>query len=171
MVHHSHVNQIDNLHRSYSLARHEALQSLYLFSHLDFCSSYQAGGFDSLLLDSLYEDEAARRQLQLQNAGYNAGYGYQMTAQSPLDQHDPFAMSNAIAPPTNVQMALMSQQEQMMMQQQQMQQQNMMMVPHQYPAQYSQQQQVPYMASANPFGDPFGYPQNATPQQGNHTLI
>ncbi|XP_027069895.1 putative clathrin assembly protein At5g57200 [Coffea arabica] len=130
-----------------------------------------AGGFDSLLLDSLYEDEAARRQLQLQNAGYNAGYGYQMTAQSPLDQHDPFAMSNAIAPPTNVQMALMSQQEQMMMQQQQMQQQNMMMVPHQYPAQYSQQQQVPYMASANPFGDPFGYPQNATPQQGNHTLI
>ncbi|KAK4360357.1 hypothetical protein RND71_019309 [Anisodus tanguticus] len=34
-----------------------------------------AGGFDKLLLDSLYEDDATRRQIQLQNAGYSAGYG------------------------------------------------------------------------------------------------
>ncbi|PPR81772.1 hypothetical protein GOBAR_AA38937 [Gossypium barbadense] len=33
------------------------------------------GGFDKLLLDSLYEDDAARRQLQLKNAGYGYGYG------------------------------------------------------------------------------------------------
>ncbi|PPR93410.1 hypothetical protein GOBAR_AA27273 [Gossypium barbadense] len=32
-------------------------------------------GFDKLLLDSLYEDDAARRQLQLKNVGYGYGYG------------------------------------------------------------------------------------------------
>ncbi|KAL3534865.1 hypothetical protein ACH5RR_003326 [Cinchona calisaya] len=130
-----------------------------------------AGGFDKLLLDSLYEDDASRRQLQLQNAGYNAGYEYQMAEQNPFDERDPFAMSNAIAPPTNVQMAVMSQQEQIMLQQQQLfQQQNMMTVPHQYPTQYSQQQ-MPYTGSANPFGDPFSYPQCAKLQEGNQTLI
>ncbi|CAI9099208.1 OLC1v1035993C1 [Oldenlandia corymbosa var. corymbosa] len=136
-----------------------------------------AGGFDKLLLDSLYEDEASRRQLQLQNAGYNASYGYEMTAQNPFNQHDPFAMSNVIAPPTNVQMAMLSQQEQMMQQQQQ-QHNMMMMVPHQYPNQYSQQhqqhhqhQQMQYMGSANPFGDPFSYPQNTMPPHGNQGLI
>ncbi|XP_012068479.2 putative clathrin assembly protein At4g25940 [Jatropha curcas] len=39
--------------------------------------SQLAGGFDRLLLDSLYEDDSARRQLELQNAGY--GYGGMMT--------------------------------------------------------------------------------------------
>ncbi|KAA8522713.1 hypothetical protein F0562_009125 [Nyssa sinensis] len=133
-----------------------------------------AGGFDKLLLDSLYEDDAARRQIQLQYAGYNTGYGYGMPVQNPFDQQDPFAMCNNIAPPTNVQMAMMAQQhqqQQVMQQQQQQQQQNMMaLVPHQYPNQYSQQQ-MPYTGSANPFGDPFNYPQSAMPPQGNHTLL
>ncbi|KAK4798817.1 hypothetical protein SAY86_031143 [Trapa natans] len=35
-----------------------------------------AGGFDMLLLDSLYEDESARRQIQLQNAGYGPDTWY-----------------------------------------------------------------------------------------------
>ncbi|CAL5375435.1 unnamed protein product [Camellia sinensis] len=139
-----------------------------------------AGGFDKLLLDSLYEDDASRRQIQLQNAGYNTGYGYEMTAPNPFDQRDPFMMSNNIAPPTNVQMAMMAQQQQqqqqqMMLQQQQPQQQQqntMMITPYQYAPQYSQQQQqMPYMDAANPFADPFNYPQNTTPQQGNHTLL
>ncbi|CAL5333410.1 unnamed protein product [Camellia sinensis] len=129
-----------------------------------------AGGFDKLLLDSLYEDDASRRQLQLQNAGYNtrAGYGYEMTVQNPFDQRqDPFIVSNSIAPPTNVQMTLMHQQQQ----QQQQQQQNMItMTPHHYLPQYPQQQ-MPYMGYSNPFGDPFTYQQNATPPQGNHSLI
>uniref|UniRef100_A0A5B7AMD2 ENTH domain-containing protein n=1 Tax=Davidia involucrata TaxID=16924 RepID=A0A5B7AMD2_DAVIN len=134
-----------------------------------------AGGFDKLLLDSLYEDDAARRQIQLQNAGYNTGYGFEMPVQNPYDQRDPFIMSNNIAPPTNVQMAMMAQQhqQQQMMQHQQQpqqQQQNMMMIPHQYPPQYSQQQ-MPFMGSPNPFGDPFNHAQGATPQQGNHTLL
>ncbi|XP_022869722.1 putative clathrin assembly protein At5g57200 [Olea europaea var. sylvestris] len=109
-----------------------------------------AGGFDKLLLDSLYEDDASRRQIQLQNAGYSAGYGYEMTAPNPFEQHDPFAMSNNIAPPISVQMAMMSQQEQMIM---------------------HQQQQMPQMVSPNPFGDPFIYSPSSIRPLGNHTLL
>ncbi|XP_033510816.1 putative clathrin assembly protein At5g57200 isoform X2 [Nicotiana tomentosiformis] len=131
-----------------------------------------AGGFDKLLLDSLYEDDVARKQIQLQNAGYSA-YGHEILAQNPFNQHDPFAMSNNIAPPTNVQMAIMSQQQQQqqqVMQQQQFRQQNMMMVSHnQYQGQYPQQ--IPYMGSANPFRDPFGYQHNSMPPQGNQSLL
>ncbi|KAL2340541.1 hypothetical protein Fmac_008481 [Flemingia macrophylla] len=143
-----------------------------------------AGGFDKLLLDSLYEDENARRQLQLQNAGY--GHGEAMAIHNPFDhynnQHDPFAMSKNIAPPPNVQMAQMAQQQQqqqMTFQQQQMmyqpqQQHHMMMVPHQQQPynQYSQQMQV--SGSHNPFGDPLpvpNYHHSSTPQQGNYNLI
>ncbi|WMV13475.1 hypothetical protein MTR67_006860 [Solanum verrucosum] len=134
-----------------------------------------AGGFDKLLLDSLYEDDATRRQIQLQNAGYSAGYGYEIPGQNPFNQHDPFAMSNNIAPPTNVQMAIMSQQQQQQQQQlllmqqhhHQFPQQNMMMVSH---SQY-QAQQIPYMASANPFVDPFSYQSTSVPPKGNHSLL
>ncbi|CAN6547498.1 unnamed protein product [Malus baccata var. baccata] len=137
-----------------------------------------AGGFDKLLLDSLYEDEGARRQLQLQNAGY--GYGA-TSLQNPFEQQtqqpvqDPFAMSNSVAPPTNVQMALMAQQQhqhQQIMQQQQQQyqqQHNMMVVPHPYYSQYSQPMQP--ASSSNPFGDPFSFPPSTTSHQGNQNLI
>ncbi|XP_038700901.1 putative clathrin assembly protein At5g57200 [Tripterygium wilfordii] len=135
-----------------------------------------AGGFDKLLLDSLYEDDTARKQIQMQNAGY--GYGGGMAVHNPFEQLDPFAMSNSIAPPPNVQMALMAQQQQQYQQQQQQyyqQQQNMsMMVPCQYQPQYSQQhmQQQQQQMSSNPFGDPFpALPQNSMPQQGNHMLL
>ncbi|OIV98393.1 hypothetical protein TanjilG_16720 [Lupinus angustifolius] len=147
------------------------------------------GGFDKLLLDSLYEDDTARRQLQLQNAGY--GHGGIPIQNNPFDQynqHDPFAVSNNIAPPPNVQMALMSQQQMMFQQQQQQQQQNpmmfqqpqnnMMMVPHQQQQQpHIQQyppQQMQMMGSHNPFGDPLpvpSYPHSSMPQQGNYNLI
>ncbi|TQE11345.1 hypothetical protein C1H46_003079 [Malus baccata] len=137
-----------------------------------------AGGFDKLLLDSLYEDEGARRQLQLQNAGY--GYGA-TSLQNPFEQQtqqpvqDPFAMSNSVAPPTNVQMALMAQQQhqhQQIMQQQQQQyqqQHNMMVVPHPYYSQYSQPMQP--ASSSNPFGDPFSFPPSTTSHQGYQNLI
>ncbi|GAV81473.1 ANTH domain-containing protein [Cephalotus follicularis] len=135
-----------------------------------------AGGFDKLLLDSLYEDENARRQLELQNAGY--GYGGMAMQNNPFEQHDPFMMSNNIAPPTNVQMALLAQQQQEHQQQQQ-QQQNMMMMVHQpyypqYPLQsLYPQPQMQQMGSANPFGDPFLSlpPPSSMPQQGNHMLL
>ncbi|KAK6796153.1 hypothetical protein RDI58_003854 [Solanum bulbocastanum] len=131
-----------------------------------------AGGFDKLLLDSLYEDDATRRQIQQQNAGYSAGYGYEILGENPFNRHNPFAMSNNIAPPTNVQMAIMSQQQQqqqLLMQQHhhQFPQQNMMMVPH---SQY-QAQQIPCMASANPFRDPFSYQSTSIPPKGNHSLL
>ncbi|KAK6272925.1 hypothetical protein POUND7_010008 [Theobroma cacao] len=128
-----------------------------------------AGGFDKLLLDSLYEDEAARRQIQLTNAGYGYGYGYEgMAVPNPFQQqHDPFMLSNNIAPPTNVQMALL--QEQMMVQQQQ---QQMMMVPYQYQSHYPQQPQYLQQQIQNPFGDPFfNLPPASTSQQGNHALL
>lgn len=132
----------------------------------------QAGGFDKLLLDSLYEDENARRQLQLRNAGY----GYEgMDTHNPFDhynQQDPFAMSNNIAPPANVQMAFMAQQQQQMMFQQQ-QQYNTMMVPYQYPqTQYNQQ--MPDIGSSNPFNDALpmpSYPYSSMHHQGNYHLM
>ncbi|KAJ8767446.1 hypothetical protein K2173_017490 [Erythroxylum novogranatense] len=127
------------------------------------------GGFDRLLLDSLYEDEGARRQLQFQNAGY--GYGG-MVAQNPFEQQqDLLMMSYGVAPPTNVQMAMMAQQQQQFQRQQMMQQQQaMMMVPYQYQPQYPQQMQ-PMMSSSNPFVDPFfSPPQSSMSQQGNRML-
>ncbi|XP_038889725.1 putative clathrin assembly protein At5g57200 [Benincasa hispida] len=147
-----------------------------------------AGGFDKLLLDSLYEDEQARRHLQLQNAGYGP-YG-EMMVQNPFEQHDPFSMSSNIAPPPNVQMAMMAQQQQMLFQhqqqqplqsnafpqQKQQQQQlhsndSMMMVPYQQQLpQYPQQQMQ--QIGPNPFGDPFlSFPQTSLPPGGNHNLI
>ncbi|KAK4265538.1 hypothetical protein QN277_026577 [Acacia crassicarpa] len=152
-----------------------------------------AGGFDKLLLDSLYEDENARRHLEHQKAGYGHT---EMFMQSPFQHHiqnqsDPFAMSNTIAPPTNVQLALLEQQQQMFQQQH-----NMMMVPYynnnnnnnnqfsqaHYPqqmnnnqfsqAQYPQQMQL--MGSSNPFGDPLpvpNHPYNSVPQRGNYNLL
>lgn len=138
--------------------------------------SKMGGGFDRLLLDSLYEDDTARKQIQMQNAGY----GYGATAvHNPFEQQDPFATSNSIAPPTNVQMTMMAQQQQQYQQQQMMmqqhQQQNQSMIgPCQYQPQYPQQQmqQVGQMGPANPFADPFSsFPQSSEPQQGNHMLI
>ncbi|KAI9123264.1 hypothetical protein K1719_006153 [Acacia pycnantha] len=150
-----------------------------------------AGGFDKLLLDSLYEDENARRHLDLQKAGYGHT---EMFMQSPFQHHtqnqcDPFAMSNTIAPPTNVQLALLEQQQQMFQQQH-----NMMMVPHSNnnnnnqfsQAHYAQQmnnnqfsqaqhpQQMQLMGSSNPFGDPLpapNHPYNSVPQRGNYNLL
>ncbi|KAK7281170.1 hypothetical protein RIF29_08916 [Crotalaria pallida] len=143
------------------------------------------GGFDKLLLDSLYEDDTARRKIQLQNAGY--GHGGIAMQNNPFDQynqHDPFAVSNNIAPPSNVQMALMSQQQMMFQQQQQhnqmmfqqAQHNNMMMVPHQHQQPHNQYppQQMQMMGSNNPFGDPLpvpSYHHNSMPQQGNYNLI
>ncbi|XVF47621.1 hypothetical protein PTKIN_Ptkin03bG0124700 [Pterospermum kingtungense] len=135
-----------------------------------------AGGFDKLLLDSLYEDESSRRQIELRNAGY----GQNPFQQQQYQQYDPFIMSNNVAPPTNVQMAMLAQQhyqyqhEQIMLQQQQHQQQQqmMMMVPYQYPQQQQQPQQQMHHMSSNPFGDPFfNFPTPSTSQQGNHSLL
>ncbi|KAK8543613.1 hypothetical protein V6N13_076414 [Hibiscus sabdariffa] len=124
-----------------------------------------AGGFDKLLLDSLYEDDAARKQIQYKNAGYRVE-DMNNVQQNPFQQyqHDPFIMSSNFAPPTNVQMASLAQQQQQFQQQQQ----QMMMMPYQYP----QQQQMQHTASFNPFGDPFfNLPPSSTSQSQNHTFL
>ncbi|KAG5242888.1 clathrin assembly protein [Salix suchowensis] len=123
--------------------------------------SKMGGGFDRLLLDSLYEDDTARKQIQMQNAGY----GYGATAvHNPFEQQDPFATSSQ---------QQQYQQQQMAMQQHQQQNQSMM-VPYEFQPQYPQQQmqQVGQIGPANPFADPFSsFPQSSEPQQGNHMLI
>ncbi|KVI01414.1 AP180 N-terminal homology (ANTH) domain-containing protein [Cynara cardunculus var. scolymus] len=137
------------------------------------------GGFDKFLLNSLYEDDAARRQIQLQNAGYNVGYRYD-SRYNPFNQgplpppphqlQDPFAMSNGVSPMMNVQMAMMQQQQQMTMNQQPPYQ-------NQYQQLYHQQNMmVPYnngypMGTSNPFADVYEYPQSSTQPHGNHGLI
>lgn len=62
------------------------------------------GGFDKLILDSLYDDGAYRQRQQQQLYG--------SAAPNPFMTNDPFAMSNQVAPPPSVQMAAMSQQHQ-----------------------------------------------------------
>ncbi|CAM0908953.1 unnamed protein product [Alopecurus aequalis] len=120
-----------------------------------------AGGFDKLLLDSLYEDSARRQQIA--SVTYTGS-----VAANPFDPNDPFAMSNSFAPPSNVQFAMMAQQQQYYQAQQQdyfnlHQQQQMVTMPQQQqmvmmPPQTYQQQQAQYSVNAglsNPFGDPF----------------
>ncbi|KAL6609558.1 hypothetical protein ACP70R_039527 [Stipagrostis hirtigluma subsp. patula] len=64
--------------------------------------SQLGGGFDKLILDSLY-DEGAYRQRQQQQL-------YGSAAPNPFMTNDPFVMSNQVAPPPSVQMAAMTQQ-------------------------------------------------------------
>nr|XP_025882373.1 putative clathrin assembly protein At5g57200 isoform X2 [Oryza sativa Japonica Group] len=91
-----------------------------------------AGGFDKLLLDSLYDDASRRQQ------------GAQMD-----HPRDPFAMSTSVAPPTNVQMSMMAQQQQYF---QQEQQQQMVLG---MPQQFSGWPQYAGVSQANPFGDTY----------------
>ncbi|KAL6848995.1 hypothetical protein ACP4OV_021578 [Aristida adscensionis] len=64
--------------------------------------SQLGGGFDKLILDSLYDDGAYRQRQQQQLYG--------SAAPNPFMANDPFAMSNQVAPPPSVQMAAMTQQ-------------------------------------------------------------
>ncbi|GLT94414.1 hypothetical protein SLE2022_121550 [Rubroshorea leprosula] len=92
-----------------------------------------AGGLDTLTLNSLYDDAAYR-------AAQQPVYG--APAPNPFEVHDPFAMSNNIAPPTAVQMASMAQQ------------QTNPFGPYQPTYQPPlQQQQHLMMSPTNPFGD------------------
>ncbi|XXG58025.1 hypothetical protein AAC387_Pa04g0441 [Persea americana] len=131
-------------------------------SHLT--ESRLGGGFNKLLLDSLYENAEPMQQQQ-----QNTGYGFGMTINQ-FDPRDPFFISNGIAPPSNMQMALMAQQQQLHQQQNQHQQHmmSMMMVP--YSSQHPQHQQQ-QMGSTNPFGDPFEGFSSSGPQQVNPSLL
>ncbi|KAL7592935.1 hypothetical protein Lser_V15G33478 [Lactuca serriola] len=122
------------------------------------------GGIDKFLLDSLYEDNAARKQIQLQNVGYNTSYGYNMQY-NPFDQQpspqDPFMMMNQQQQAYSNQYLQLYQQPQLYPQSQPYQQQNML---------------VPYnngnaRSTSNPFGDLYEYPQSITPSHGNHGLL
>ncbi|RLM55274.1 putative clathrin assembly protein [Panicum miliaceum] len=131
-----------------------------------------AGGFDKLLLDSLYEDEARRQQIA--SVTYTGSL-----AANPFASNDPFAMSNSFAPPSNVQLAMMAEQQQYYQAQQQQyfqvqQQQQMVMLP---PQTYQQQSQYSAPSSqaalSNPFGDPFSslVAMATPPKQSNSNLV
>lgn len=149
-----------------------------------------AGGFDKLLLDSLYEDASRRQQI--------AGGTYidSLNANS-FDSSNPFSMSSGFATPTNVQMTLMEQQQQQQYyykqqqqqwyyqqlqqqqfyyQQQQMSQQYQQ--PHQQPQQmtmvpygYQTQNHHLHVGQTNPFSVPFTEYSQSAPSQGNSSLI
>ncbi|TYI88556.1 hypothetical protein E1A91_D04G218600v1 [Gossypium mustelinum] len=99
-----------------------------------------AGGLDSLTFNSLY-DEAANR------ASQQPVYG-STTAPNPFEVHDPFAMSNSIAPPIAVQMSGMTQPQNNPFDAYQPYQQQLLTIP----------------SASNPFGDAgFGtFPVNQT---------
>lgn len=120
--------------------------------------------------------------MELHSAGYNTSYAYNQSMQmTPFDhqqQHfDPFAMSNNIPPPTNVQMALMAQQgQQMTMLQQRHQLMPTPEVPGMEP--YNPYATPPQQAGGyfNPFSDPFHFPQpphgeNNRSNNNNNTFI
>ncbi|TVT99438.1 hypothetical protein EJB05_55189 [Eragrostis curvula] len=126
-----------------------------------------AGGFDKLLLDSLYEDEARRQQIA--SVTYTGSLG----AANPFETSDPFAMSSSFAPPSNVQLAMMAQQHQYFQPQQQYSQvQQQQLTTVQQPNLYHYQQQQ-YYASSNPFGDPFSdlVAMAAPKKQGNSSIL
>jgi len=109
----------------------------------------QAGGLDSLTLNSLY-DEAAYRSSQ------QPVYG--APAPNPFEVQDPFALSSSVPPPPAVQMAAMHHQPNPFGPYQPFQ-----------PQTQPQQQQHMLMNPANPFGDagfgafppnPVSHPQN-----------
>jgi hypothetical protein len=70
-----------------------------------FYTSAQAGGFDKLTLDSLYDEAAYRQQQQTQNQYFGP------PASNPFMSSDPFAVSTNVAPPPSVQMATMANQQ------------------------------------------------------------
>ncbi|XP_047055509.1 putative clathrin assembly protein At5g57200 [Lolium rigidum] len=88
-----------------------------------------AGGFDGLLLESLYEDAAWRQQQ------------HQATYTTDPHSEDPFAASTSVAPPTDVQMSTMAHQ-----------QQEMFGMPFQQPQSYAG---ATSQSQANPFGDAY----------------
>ncbi|XP_051194747.1 putative clathrin assembly protein At5g57200 [Lolium perenne] len=144
-----------------------------------------AGGFDKLLLDSLYEDEARRQQIASMTYHGSSGQA------NPFETNDPFAMSNSFTPPSNVQLAMVTQQQHYFQAQQhqqqyyqpQLQEQYFQAQHHQHQYFQAQQHQHQYcqqqpMSSAhssgayNPFGDPFSdLVTLASPKQGNSSLL
>ncbi|CAM0946546.1 unnamed protein product [Alopecurus aequalis] len=127
-----------------------------------------AGGFDKLLLDSLYEDEARRQQIA--SMTYNGSLGQANL----FETNDPFAMSNSCAPPSSVQLAMVTQQQHYFQAQQHQQQYYQPQLQQQY---FQTQQQPMYSAHStgayNPFVDPFSdLVALASPKkQGNSSLL
>lgn len=130
-----------------------AYEHLIFWRLFFFFDDGKAGGLDTLTLNSLYDEGAYRASLQ-------PVYG--APAPNPFEVQDPFAINNAIAAPTSVQMASIAQQQAVNP-----------FAPYQpQPQPIFPQQQHPTVAPSNPFGDAgfSAFPQNPVahhPQSGN----
>jgi hypothetical protein len=115
------------------------------------CDCWQAGGFDHLTLDSLYEDALSRRAHSSVPNGLNQMVPYPF--QPPIVQRDPFFASANVAPPPSVQLLALAQQQQAMMMQQQHYSQQSSMMQQQYHQQLHQsmmiQQQYQHMLNSS----------------------
>ncbi|KAH0466826.1 hypothetical protein IEQ34_004064 [Dendrobium chrysotoxum] len=112
----------------------------------------EGGGFDRLILDSLYDDAAYRRQQQQQQQ-QQPHHG---VPPNPFMTADPFAVSNQVAAPPSVQMAAMAQHQSLMMHSN----------PFAHPMALQQQPPLLTGASANPFADTTGF--GSFPVQNTH---
>ncbi|PKA59667.1 Putative clathrin assembly protein [Apostasia shenzhenica] len=122
--------------------------------------SQLAGGFDKLILDSLYDEASYRQQQQQQQQYYAAPAHYGAPASNPFMTADPFAVSNQVATPPAVQMAAMAQQQSLMMQSN----------PFTQPVMPQHQQPILMGGAANPFVDNTGFgnfPVSNTQHQNN----
>lgn len=109
-------------------------------NHSPAVESQLGGGFDKLILDSLYDDAAYRQQQQQQQQ-------YHGIPPNPFMTTDPFAVSNQVAAPPSVQMAAMAHHQSLMMQSN----------PFAHPMALQHQPPMFPEASANPFVDPTGF--------------
>ncbi|KAI3782290.1 hypothetical protein L2E82_12330 [Cichorium intybus] len=145
----------------------------------------QGGGFDKLLLYSLYEDDMTKKQIQSQHTpSYNHGYQYGMQHESfhhhpPPPQQDPLLVSHGmVLQTTNVPMVMMQQQEYTMSQlqlpyqqhcqnqyHQQQQQQNMFVSYNNQQSSNQYAQPSMWDSRSDTFGDTINQP------QGNCGLI
>lgn len=119
-------------------------------------NSKLGGGFDQLILDSLYEDALVRHVPYALSSGSYATNPFETGSSMQSGFQDPFIASSRVAPPPNVQLAVMAQQQQAMMFQQQQ-----ALLPQ-------QQQMMGAQAGANPFNNPYAvnvpYEIGTTPQ-------
>ncbi|KAL0924235.1 hypothetical protein M5K25_005051 [Dendrobium thyrsiflorum] len=125
-------------------------------NHSSTVESQLGGGFDRLILDSLYDDAAYRRQQQQQQQ-QQPHHG---VPPNPFMTADPFALSNQVAAPPSVQMAAMAQHQSLMMHSN----------PFAHPMALQQHPPLLTGASANPFADTTGFgsfPVNNTNYQNN----
>ena len=133
----------------------------------------QAGGFDRVTLDSLYEDAISRQAYSTQSSFPN---GMNQLVSNPIQssvQRDPFFASATVPSPQNVQFAALAHQQQTMMMQQHYYQLTMMQQLHQSMMMQQQYQHVfnsSIQQPVNPYAS-YGMPNYVMMQPGSNSQM